>query len=68
VSVQPENRTLHSLRHTYAKRALETGREITWLSRHLGHSSLAVTVEVYGHWSRAEAKREARQMKGVFGV
>ena len=30
---------LHSFRHTFAKRALESGAEITWLSRHLGHSS-----------------------------
>jgi integrase len=63
-----EKRTFHSFRHTYAKRALENGRQITWLSRHLGHSSLKVTLDVYGHWERAEQKREARQMEGVFGV
>jgi integrase len=63
-----EKRTFHSFRHTFAKRALETGRQITWLSRHLGHSSLAVTSGVYGHWERAERKREAEQMAGVFGV
>ena len=40
-----EKRTFHSFRHTYAKRALETGAQITWLSRHLGHSSLAVTTD-----------------------
>jgi integrase len=63
-----EKRTFHSLRHTYAKRALENGRRITWLSRHLGHSSLSVTTETYGHWERAERKREAELMEGVFGV
>jgi integrase len=63
-----EKRTFHSFRHTYAKRALENGRQITWLSRHLGHSSLKVTTDVYGHWEAAERKREARQMEGVFGV
>lgn len=63
-----EKRTFHSFRHTFAKRALESGRPITWLSRHLGHSSLAVTSEVYGHWERAERKREAQAMAGVFGV
>jgi integrase len=63
-----EKRTFHSLRHTYAKRALESGRQITWLSRHLGHSSLAITTETYGHWERAERKREAALMEGVFGV
>lgn len=63
-----EARTFHSLRHTFAKRALESGRQITWLSRHLGHSSLKVTTDIYGHWERAERKREAALMEGVFGV
>ena len=63
-----EKRTFHSLRHTFAKRALETGRQVTWLSRHLGHSSLKVTTDVYGHWERETAKQEAAQMAGVFGV
>jgi integrase len=63
-----EKRTFHSLRHTYAKRALESGRQITWLSRHLGHSTLKVTTDIYGHWERAERRREAQRMEGVFGV
>jgi integrase len=63
-----ERRTFHSLRHTFAKRALESGRQITWLSRHLGHSTLNVTTDTYGHWERAERQREARQMEGVFGL
>ena len=63
-----EKRTFHSLRHTFAKRALESGRQITWLSRHLGHSTFNVTTDVYGHWERAERKRETALMEGVFGV
>jgi integrase len=63
-----EPRVFHSLRHTFAKRALESGAQITWLSRHLGHSSLKVTTDVYGHWERAERKRQARRLEGVFGV
>jgi integrase len=61
-----ERRTFHSFRHTYAKRALETGRAIFWLSRQLGHSSVNVTTERYGHWEASERKREAELMKGVF--
>jgi integrase len=63
-----EKRTYHSFRHTFAKRALESGRPITWLSRHLGHSSLAVTSEVYGHFEAEERKREATAMEGAFSV
>jgi integrase len=63
-----EKRTFHSFRHTFAKRALESGRQVTWLSRHLGHATLTVTTDVYGHWERATRKAEAAQMEGVFGV
>ena len=63
-----EKRTFHSFRHTFAKRALETGAEITWLSRHLGHSSLKVTTDIYGHWERAERKLQAAKMEGAFCV
>jgi integrase len=63
-----EKRTFHSLRHTFAKRALETGAEITWLSRHLGHSSLKVTTDIYGHWERAERKLQVAKMEGAFPV
>lgn len=63
-----ERRTFHSFRHTFAKRALESGAQITWLSRHLGHSSLKVTTDIYGHWGRAERKLQAARMEGVFPV
>lgn len=63
-----EKRTFHSLRHTYARLAIENGRPIFWLSKHLGHSSVAVTTEVYGHFEHTTRKREAQAMAGVFGV
>ena len=63
-----EKRTFHSFRHTFAKRALESGAQITWLSRHLGHSTLKVTTDIYGHWERAERKLQAAKMEGVFSI
>jgi integrase len=63
-----EKRTFHSFRHTFAKRALESGAEVTWLSRHLGHSSLKVTTDIYGHFERAERKLQAAKMEGAFPV
>jgi integrase len=63
-----EKRTFHSFRHTFAKTALENGRDLFWLSRHLGHQSLAVTTEIYGHWSRESAKKQAALMAGAFTV
>jgi hypothetical protein len=53
---------------TFARVAIENGRPIFWLSKHLGHSSLDVTANVYGHFERATRQKKARAMAGVFGV
>lgn len=63
-----EKRTFHSWRHTHAKVALEQARSITWLQRRLGHQSITVTIDRYGHWERAARKREAELLEGAFGV
>jgi integrase len=63
-----EKRTWHSLRHTYARIALEHGAPLFWLSRQLGHSSVQVTQNVYGHWSRSARKNEVEKLTGAFVV
>jgi integrase len=53
---------LHSLRATFTRRQLEAGKHPQWVEAQLGHSSLTLTIGVYGAWSepalRAEAARE----------
>ena len=39
----------HSLRHLYASTALAEGIPITEVSRWLGHKSIEVTYQIYGH-------------------
>lgn len=42
--------TFHSLRHTFATRAIEMGIDVKTLSVLLGHSDVSVTVNIpYGH-------------------
>ncbi len=63
-----EKRTFHSLRHTFARIALENGRDVTWLSRHLGHSSIMVTSGTYGHFDREAHRRQVEALEGVFPI
>jgi integrase len=51
---------LHDLRHTHASLALQRGVPLLVVSRQLGHASIAITADVYGHLA-ADASREAAQ-------
>jgi integrase len=59
-------RTWHSLRNTFARIALEGGAPIDWVSKQLGHSSIHLTVSVYGEWSRTAQKAEAKRVSKAF--
>jgi integrase len=61
-------RTFHSLRHTYARVALENGVELSWLSRQMGHSSTQVTEQRYGHWSKEARKREVAKLEDAWSL
>lgn len=39
----------HSLRHTFASILIQQGKPIAHVSKWLGHSSIKVTVDIYGH-------------------
>ena len=40
---------LHDLRHTYASLLIQQGESLACVQQQLGHSSIQVTVDVYGH-------------------
>lgn len=40
---------MHDLRHTHAAHLISKGRPLTSIQRRLGHSSIKVTSDVYGH-------------------
>ncbi len=40
---------LHALRHGYASILINSGENIKYVSRQLGHSSIQMTLDVYGH-------------------
>lgn len=40
---------LHDLRHTFASLLIQQGESLAYVREQLGHSSIQVTVDVYGH-------------------
>ena len=57
----------HTLRHTFATRAVEVGFEIKTLSEILGHSTTTVTLDRYVH-SSMELKRANMNKLGAIGM
>jgi integrase len=58
-------RRFHDLRHTFATLALEAGEGIDAVSRALGHTSIATTANIYGHWTPVMAQQLADRMDEV---
>ena len=46
--------TIHALRHSYASFLIQAGASLAYVRDQLGHSSIQVTVDVYGHLVPAE--------------
>ena len=41
---------VHDIRHTYASLLLSDGVSLVYVKEQLGHSSIQMTVDIYGHW------------------
>lgn len=61
-----EGATLHTLRHTFATRALEAGMDIKVLSALLGHSHASTTLNLYGHALPDHKMRSMEKMEAFF--
>lgn len=49
-------RSPHDLRHTYATLLLMDRHSPAYVQKQLGHSSITMTVDVYGHWMPGEGR------------
>jgi len=48
---------LHGLRHTFASILLSEGANLFYVSKQLGHSSINITSNVYGHFIPTKGNR-----------
>ena len=55
--------TCHTLRHTYATRCYENGVDQQVVQKLLGHSTLAMTTDLYTHVSEEKKKEEVAELK-----
>ncbi len=39
----------HDMRHTYGALKIEQGENVYYIMRQMGHSSIQVTIDIYGH-------------------
>lgn len=53
---------LHDLRHTFATRCVENGISMKYIQKWLGHSSYAVTADIYSHATNDKLEREFSDM------
>jgi integrase len=56
----------HDLRHTFASIALSKGANINAVSKMLGHSSVKITLDVYGHLMPGMQEATLNTLDGMF--
>ncbi len=61
-----KHRNVHAMRHTFATRALESGMKPIVVSRLLGHASIQITMDIYGHVIPDFAEQELEKMEEIY--
>jgi integrase len=56
---------LHGLRHSFASILLSKGANVFYVSTQLGHSSINITTDIYGHWLRNDQNRHVNLLDSV---
>lgn len=51
-------RSPHDLRHAYATLLLMDHYSPAYVQKQLGHHSISMTVDIYGHWIPGEGKKD----------
>jgi len=54
--------TPHSMRHHFACFHIARGKSPKWIQQQMGHSSIAVTLDIYGDWFKLHDQQAADDM------
>lgn len=65
-NIEIEHITCHCLRHTFATRAIEQGMQPQVLKTIMGHSSLAMTMDLYSHVLPNTKNEEMQKLASIF--
>ena len=63
-----KHRGFHSLRHTHASNLFEADFDILTVSKRFGHSSVAVTMDVYTHFFNRKKKKMVSILESIQGA
>lgn len=58
-----ERISMHTLRHTFATRCIESGMKPKTLQKILGHSNISMTMDLYVHVTEDEKEKEMQQFE-----
>jgi integrase len=61
----PEETRVHDLRHTMVTTALNNGQPLVVVSKYVGHSSAAITADIYGHRDDSAERKVAESMGAI---
>lgn len=63
----PQKVRFHDLRHTYASLLIDQGENIKYIQKQLGHASIKLTLDTYGHLMKDVNKEAASRLgKAIF--
>lgn len=58
--------SMHTLRHTFATRCIESGMKPNTLKKILGHSNISTTMDLYAHVTEDEKEKDMEQFERMF--
>jgi len=59
--------SFHALRHTHASQLIDAGVDVVTIASRLGHSSPAITLQVYAHLFRKDDTKAAAAINAAMG-